>query len=210
MAILTKEQILERVKVGEISFAPRLDKFQLQSASIDLRLGFTFLVPKLWQITKAGREALNLNYYQAERPQHFEIIELEQGQYFEILPQEYVLVSTLETMKLPGDLIGMLFPRSSVNRKGLSVDLSGIINPGYEGQLVIPLTNNTKGQTIRLYPGERFCQVVFSELAAKTATEPGKYHKKDIIAGVADGGSPEEDSLIQKGEIGKLKKDHPA
>ena len=33
--------------------------------------------------------------------------------------------------------------RSSVNRRGISVDLTGIIDAGYEGQLIIPIRNNT-------------------------------------------------------------------
>jgi len=207
--MLSRKKILEKISGKEIEFSPALDKFQTQEASVDLRLGFTFMTPRLWQVTKAGREALNLNYYQADRPQNFETVELEKGQYFEILPQEHVLVSSLESIKLPNDLMAMLFPRSSVNRKGLSIDLSGVINPGYEGQLVIPVTNMTKGQIIRLYPGERFCQMIFTELSDAVEPRQGSYHKKDIILGVAQGGISEEDKLIQAGEVEKLKKEFP-
>ena len=44
--ILSKEQILERVKKGDLSFTPSLDIFQPQVDAVDLRLGFTFQVPK--------------------------------------------------------------------------------------------------------------------------------------------------------------------
>lgn len=210
MAILTKNQILERVKKDEIGFNPSLDSFQVQAHAIDLRLGFTFLVPKNWVMTPRGREALNIDHFDKKRPPYFETIELEQGQIFELLPNEYVLVSTLESVKIPKDLMAVLYPRSSTNRKGLSVDLTGIIDSGYEGQLVVPVRNNTSAQTVKLYPGERFCQIVFEKLDTVIEAEKSRYHRKDIIEGFVlekekSGRDAAEIDLISKGEIRKLK-----
>jgi deoxycytidine triphosphate deaminase len=154
MSILIKSQILEQVKSGKIAFDPPLDQFQVQCHAVDLRLGFTFLIPKQWHLTPKGREALNLDYFHLDRSKYFDVLELEKGQYFEILPNEYVMVSTLESVKLPLDLMAVLYPRSSINRRGLSVELSGIITAGYEGQLIIPVKNNTQAQIIKLYPGK--------------------------------------------------------
>lgn len=201
--ILTKKQILERIKKGELVFTPPLDKFQLQPQSVDLRLGFTFLVPKVWEMTSVGRVALQTDY--GENRNHLEVVELEEGQYFEILPREFIIVSTLESLKLPSDLMGILYPRSSVNRRGLSVDLSGIVDARYEGNLIIPVRNNTQTQVIRVYPGERFCQIVFYPLASKTRGT-SRYQKKDIIVGVLKERSTKETRLIKKGKIRELKK----
>ncbi|OGN29315.1 MAG: dCTP deaminase [Candidatus Yanofskybacteria bacterium RIFCSPLOWO2_01_FULL_49_25] len=211
MAVFSREKIIERIKDGTLSFSPALDAFQLKSDSIDLRMGFTFLVPKLWHVTKQGREALHLDYYDPDphKPNYYEVVELEQGQFFDILPQEHVIVSTLESIKMPGDAMAILFPRSSVNRRGLSVDLSGIIDAGYEGQLVIPITNNTRGQTIRLYPGERFCQIVIEELTNPTKVVESRFHRKDVVKGITSERSALEMRLIRKGEIKKLKAGHP-
>jgi dCTP deaminase len=212
MAILVREEILEYVKTGKIGFRPSLDQFQLQSHSIDLRLGFTFLVPKSWHLTKAGREALHMDYFAKNRPDYFDIIELEQGQYFDLLPNEYVLVSSLETLKIPTDLMAVMYPRSSTNRKGITVDLTGIVDSGYEGQLVIPVRNNTQSQTVRLYPGERFCQIVFERLSKDTKSKKSRYHKKDIIDGVNVGIDAKERQveikLLQAGDIKQLKSKH--
>ena len=208
--IIAKEQIQKLMQDGEIVFSPEIDALQVQSHSVDLRMGFTFLVPKLWHLTKNGREALRLDYLNADRPKYFEVVELEQGQYFEILPHEHVLVSTLESIKIPHNLMAVLYPRSSVNRRGLSVDLSGIVDAGYEGQLVIPVRNNTDGQTIKLYPGERFCQLVFEEIKdAKTGPKKSKYHKKDIISGALEEETMEEGELIKKGDLKELRKRFP-
>ncbi len=207
MAILTKKQILERTQAGEMSFTPSLDQFQVQDHAIDLRLGFTFLVPRAWKITPAGREALPVRSIENYGPGEFEVIELEEGQYFELLPHEHVLVSSLESIKVPTDLMAVLYPRSSINRKGLSVDLTGIIDSGYEGQLTLPIKNNTQFQTVRIYPGERFCQVVFEELSERVTPRKSRYHKRDIIEGTAKE-KTDEMSLIMDGKIKKIKTDY--
>lgn len=214
MSVLTRSEILDYVANGKVTFSPALDTFQLQAHSVDLRLGFTFLVPKSWHLTKKGREALHMDYFAEDRPEYFDIVELEQGQFFDLLPGEHILVSSLESVKIPDDLMAVMYPRSSTNRKGISVDLTGIIDSGYEGQLVIPVRNNTQSQTVRLYPGERFCQVVLEHLDRSVDARKSRYHQKDIIEGV-DVDSLEKErgteiDLIRHGDIKKLKTDHPA
>lgn len=209
MAVLTRDDIVGYISEGSLAFTPELDRFQLQAHSVDLRLGFTFLVPKSWHITKLGREQLRMDYYATKRPDYFDVVELEKGQFFDLLPGEHILVSSLESVKIPKDLMGVMYPRSSINRKGISVDQTGIIDSGYEGQLVIPIRNNTSSQTVRLYPGERFCQIVFEKLTQKVVARKSRYHQKDIIDGVdVDSLASErrfEVGLIKKGEIRKLK-----
>jgi dCTP deaminase len=206
MSILTKQEILERVHSGNIGINPGLDSFQLQAHAVDLRLGFTFLIPKAWRMTDHGREALSIDPLRDHGPEYFDVIELEQGQHFDLLPEEYVLVSTFETIKIPNDLMAILYPRSSVNRKGLSVDLTGIIDSGYEGPLTLPIRNNTNSQVIQLHPGERFCQIVFEELAHPVEARKSRWHQKDVV----DKGKKEKSAemkFVFNGDIKKLKKD---
>lgn len=216
MSILTKKQILERINSQNILFEPSLDEFQIQAHAIDLRLGYTFLLPKRWHLTEKGREALNIDHLSDHRPDYFDVIELEKSQTFELLPGEYVLASTLETVGIPEDLMAILYPRSSTNRKGLSVDLTGIVDSGYKGQLAIPIRNNTESQTIKLYPGERFCQIVFEKLDENAEIKESRYHQKDIIEGFIKQNfkSPEKDrtetDLVREGKITELKQEHKA
>ncbi len=204
MAILTKKQILEEIKIGKIKIKPGLDSFQLQDHAVDLRLGFTFMIPKLWKITEKGREVLDVMHFDKANNDFFEIIELEEGQYFELLPGEHVIVGTLEKISLPNDLMAILYPRSSTNRKGLSLDLTGIVDSGYEGQLTLPIRNNAKSQVVRLYPGERICQLVFETLTENTNPRKSKYHNKDVAEGVKRE-KQKEAKLILKGKIKELK-----
>jgi deoxycytidine triphosphate deaminase len=158
----------------------------------------------MWHMTPKGRESLDITHFDKRNHQYFDVVELEQGQYFELLPQEYILVCTLETIKMPNNIMGVLYPRSSTNRKGLSLDLTGIIDAGYDGQLVLPIRNNTRSQAIRLFPGERLCQVTFEELMQEVAPRRSKYHQKDIIEGIVMD-EQEEIDLINKGDIKALK-----
>ena len=204
MSVITKKQILEKIKTGELAFKPTLDRFQLQDHSVDLRLGFTFMIPKAWHLTTKGREAFDISHFDKFNAEYFDTIELEQGQYFDLLPQEYLLVGTLESVKIANNLMAVLYPRSSTNRKGLSLDLTGIVDAGYEGQLILPIRNNTRSQTVRLYPGERLCQLVFEELSESVAPKKSKYHQRDIVEGVQKE-KKDESGLVMKGDIKTLK-----
>ena len=205
MPVLTNKDILERLDNGQLAITPLIDEFQLQSHSVDLRLGFTFLIPKRWRLTKAGRVSLYIDPMSGNSgPDFFDVVELEQGQYFELLPGEHILVSSLESIKMPADLMAVLYPRSSVNRKGLSVDLTGIIDAGYEGVLTLPVQNNTASQIIRIYPGERFCQLVFETLNETVTTRKSRWHLKDVVER-GDKEKTAEIELVVKGNIKGLK-----
>ncbi|MEK7610954.1 MAG: dCTP deaminase [Patescibacteria group bacterium] len=204
MAVLTRKEIFGLIKAGSLSFRPALDKFQLQAHSVDLRIGFTFVLAKTWALTPSGRVALKVDY--GENRKYLERIKLKAGQYFEILPGEFIGIETLEEIKIPAGLMAVLYPRSSINRRGLSVDLSGIIDAGYEGKLLVPVRNNTASQIIQIFPGERFCQVVFEDLASPVLKDNGRYQNKEIGIGVLKEKSRIEEKLVRTGKIFELKK----
>ena len=62
---------------------------------------------------------------------------------------------------------------------------------------------------VRLYPGERLCQVVFETLIEPVTPRKSKYHKRDIIEGIGREKKLEA-QLVLKGAIRKLKSDYPA
>lgn len=206
MSVLTKNEIIDLMKEEILKFEPGLDKFQLQGHSIDLRLGYTFMVPRVWELVSEGRKALNIDRFQMDK-KSFEVIELEEGQFFEILPGEHVIVSTLEKITLPETIMGVLYPRSSVNRRGLSLDLTGIIDAGYEGNLVVPMRNTTSSQVIRVYPGERFCQVIFHPLVSEIDVEKSRWHNRDTTVEVLPEKNPGEMELLVSGDLRKLKEE---
>jgi dCTP deaminase len=206
--ILSSQEIIRRIRQDDLVFTPALDEFQLQAHSIDLRLGFSFLIPASWELSSEGRVALRTDHLDFEnQSSRFTLIELEEGQFFDILPGEYVGVSTLEKIKLPPDIMAVLYPRSSVNRRGLSIDLTGIVDAGFEGNLLIPVRNNTQYQVIRMYPGERFCQVVFEEIQGIPSVRQSRWHNKDIVVTIQKERSTQETEYVRMGKISQLKRD---
>jgi dCTP deaminase len=206
MSVLVKSEIIQLIKEGKLAFEPGLDKWQLQPHSVDLRLGYTFLVPKTWEMTEEGRKAVVVDYLRLkDGRKYFDVIELEEGQYFALLPRENVIVVSLEKIKMSPGLMAVLYPRSSVNRRGLAVDLSGVVDAGYEGQLMVPLRNNTNSQLIRIYPGERFCQLVFQRLEREVRVRKSRWHGRDVAAGFVPERYSREISLVRRGKLRELK-----
>lgn len=214
MSVLTRKQFLSYIKEKKIEFEPALDQFQIQPNSIDLRVGWSFYVPKTWEYNEKGRVALNINYLdRTEKKESYKIIRLKEGQYFEILPGEFIIISTLEKIKLnSGNLMAVLLPRSSTTRRGLFVE-SGIIDACYNGYLVLPVINNTRDQIIKIYPGERICQLIFHKLETNLTEEEAHIHgvaRAKYLSATpygleARGDSEQEIEFIKKGKIKELK-----
>lgn len=213
MAVLSRKDILERIKEGKLKFTPNLDAFQMQPHAVDLRLGLRFRLARHWKVTDKGREATIVDPFTDLNTQH-EVIDLKPGQYFELLPGEMVIGETYEQIGLTSeDIMAVLYPRSSLNRRGLSIDLSGIVDVWYEGALMIPISNKTD-QVIRVYPGERICQVTFSTLSSAISKEEGELH--GVAKAKYQGGNgvharkdrTEEIDLIKSGQLDTLKQNY--
>ncbi len=216
MSVLTRQDILKKIETGAIGFTPNIDQFQLQPHAVDLRLGYTFLIPRNWTLDEKGRRAINvaIDDEEAHREQ-FDEIQLQPGQYFDLLPNEFVIGTSLERIEMNDmKLMAILFPRTSTNRRGIDLSLSGIIDTGYKGNLIFPMKNEAGDQVIRMYPGERVCQVIFEELTSplteKEANMHGvtvaKYSDSDSTAFKLD--KEEERRLLIEGRLDDLKTEY--
>ena len=85
--ILIKDQFLELMRAGSLRFEPALDSLQIGQVSIDLRLGFTFMVPKLSRMTARGRELFSITL-DDDGVERFDTVQLEPGQEFQMAPGE--------------------------------------------------------------------------------------------------------------------------
>src|SRR5688572_16523650 len=127
--VLTREEIKKKIKDKELAFEPNLDGFQLQPHAVDLRLGNIFYLPRTWEINKKGRVALYVDPTSPTSLENYDEVLLKNGQYFEVLPGEYVVGRTLEKISLNSpNIMGVLYPRSSINRRGLSIGMTGIVD----------------------------------------------------------------------------------
>ena len=168
--IVTSNKYLE-----EVGITPKPDAWQINFAALDLRVGVKIYRPV------SGQEMI-----------------LQPGQRLAINSKEHFLIQTLEKVTLPNDIVGVVYPRSGTNRKGITVDMTGIVDPGYSGHLMIPVTN-MMNKTVFFYPGERIAQIMFhrTEAVAESVRE-SKYHESGMQA---KPDKEEETKLLESGEL---------
>lgn len=104
----------------------------------------------------------------------YEVIDLTKNQ-FSLQPGESVLVQSIESFKIPEDMIAVIFERYSIKLMGLSISPASYMNPGYEGTLSFLAVNYSSGP-IQLTPGVKFCQLAISQL---TSPSDKPYNKQD-------------------------------
>ena len=117
--ILTDRQIKEALSAGDIAISP-FDEQQVQSASIDLRVG------EEGATTKTKRR-VNI------REHGFLLLE----------PGDFGVISIFEELWLGPQHVGRIGLRSKYARKGLIATTGPQIDPGYHGRLTLGVTNLT-------------------------------------------------------------------
>lgn len=169
---ISGETIRNLIATNELVVRPLLEDSQISQIGIDFRLGCNFL------ISVHGREAfintsLNDEFGEGQRDvkRFFQESRRQLGETFILYPNQTVLASSLEYVKLPDKHLLTLYMRSSYSRLGLTV--STIVQPGYCGCLSIELTNNNNNP-INLTVGARIFQGVLL-----IADHPSPYFKKE-------------------------------
>lgn len=139
-----------------------IEKEQIQPASIDIRLGNTFSV-----VEDTSTGIINL-----ENEIKYKTITTDS---YILLPNQFVLATTMEYFDLPDDLTAFVEGRSSLGRMGLFIQNAGWVDPGFKGEITLELYNANRC-AIELKAGRRVGQLVFAKMD-ETALNPynGKY-----------------------------------
>jgi dCTP deaminase len=183
MTVLSRDDIIARIRKRELVLSPLLEERQLGPASVDLRIGNVVLM-----VRARGLPVVEPKNYIRPPDQH-EVVagkrqkherhELTFMQRFLLHPGTLALVPTLEWVRLPEDIQGFVTARSSWAREGLSIATASFIGPLYEGCITLELAN--LGQIpISLYPGLRIAQIAFYSL--DTAAVPRPYDPSQFQA----------------------------
>jgi dCTP deaminase len=182
VSVLSRTGILRRMKRGDLVVSPVLGPEQLGPSSVDLRAGNVFLTvrarglshvdPRDQWIAQRGSDDHSLMLARRQKHERFE---LPFGRPFLLHPGMLALIPTLEWIKLPQDLQGLVTARSCWAREGLSIATATLINPSYRGIITLELAN--LGQIpIKLYPGLRIAQIAFHRLDVKqSAGTPSQF-----------------------------------
>jgi dCTP deaminase len=163
--VLSDVDIKKAISSKRIIIKPVPDlSTQLGSCSIDLRLGNTFRIfdySKYPYIDPAKKDFSN---------EITKVIKVAKYGEFIMQPGEFVLAVTLESVKIPPDLMGRLEGRSSLGRLGLVVhSTASIFDPGWDGNPVLELGNLGR-MAIKLTVGMRICAMTFEELSSPAST----------------------------------------
>lgn len=141
--MLCDTHVADMVAAGRLGVDP-FDPAMLQPASLDVRLGDTFL-----------RDGMFIH----------PVMGIPGNQSVVLEPGIFMLAHTLETVNLPSDLAARVEGKSSWGRRGLLVHLTaGFVDPGFEGQITLEL-KNLSNQQLRLMIGEPIAQLSFHQLS---------------------------------------------
>lgn len=158
--ILSDKTILKMLKAKTLTIEP-LEIGQVQPASVDIRLGNTFSI-----VEDSATGILDL-----ENEMHYKTIA---SNTYLLLPNQFVLATTMEYFELPNDLTAFVEGRSSLGRMGLFIQNAGWVDPGFRGEITLELYNANRC-AIELKAGRRVGQLVFAKMD-NTALNP--YHGK--------------------------------
>lgn len=182
--LLHDDGLARAIETGDLIVDP-YDPKRLQPSSIDLTLGNQFRhfegTPPWIDPREDNTELMAL--HTVNQDCHFS--------YFSLLPHEFVLAATVETVGLSDAMAGRVEGKSSLGRLGLMVhSTAGFIDPGFSGQITLELFNATNS-TIRLYPGMPVAQIcifkmtgsarvpynITGKYSGQTGPTPSRYHQ---------------------------------
>lgn len=180
--MLSDIAIYDLLERGVITVAPidDLDK-RLQPASLDVRLGSQFLVPR--------RHRLEFIDPKADSSILWDPRTVPENQHFVLHPGEFVLATTIERVTLPDSVAARVEGKSSVGRLGILVhSTAGFIDPGFDGEVTLEIFSVSALPT-RLYPGMPIAQLAFiptdqpvanpyaGKYTGQVGPQPSRYHR---------------------------------
>lgn len=160
MMILSDSEIKKRIQSGEIwvESDAKYDIFQqVWPASLDFRL---------WNVFKYYRKANQtvIDVRNGVEDKYVCIAELKDNEKFIIHPWDFILSASLESFKIPEDLVARCEWRSSLWRLGIVIHSTAwFIDPWFEWTITLEMTNINE-VPIAIYPGMRIGQIAFESL----------------------------------------------
>jgi len=170
MGVLTREEILREISLGNIEIDP-FEEDQVGPGSIDLRLGNEFRVFKKLINVCVVEDGISVEDLT-------ELLEVKES--FTLMPGETVLGITHERIKLPPTICGWLEGRSRFARMGLVIHMTaGFVQPGINNRQVLEIGNLAPFSLV-LKPGVKICQIVLQRTEGE-ASYQGRYMRQDKL-----------------------------
>lgn len=108
------------------------------TASVDVRLGQHFSVPRRTKLSKLDHFAKD---YEQDLQRYKDTYFIPIGDYFVLHPRQFVLGETLEWIHLPSNLTATVVGRSAWGRDGLVIATATGVHPNFSGILTLEIAN---------------------------------------------------------------------
>ncbi len=167
--VLGIDEVLRRVKKQKL--IENLGARELKNpegVGVDLRLGAVYKIVSGGAFIEAG-----LGKRKGVKTKLLAEFKKSSKQWVVIKPGEYYLVSTVEIINTPKDLMPQVFPRTSLFRAGLLL-LNSKTDPGYKGTLTMGLKNLSDFDVI-LQMGARIANIVFHKIEGQIVSYRGQH-----------------------------------
>lgn len=163
MKLLTHDEILKLISDANPSslfLDPLLAEDQVGSVTVDLRLGYDFLVSILTR-----KPAIEPCPWDDEKKRgihsYFQETRRRIGERFVLYPHQVVLSTSIEFLSLPNNIFAEVSIRSSYSRLGVSI--STTLQPGWKGTVPLELFNHGNSP-VEMVVGSRVCQARFYQI----------------------------------------------
>ena len=162
--ILSDRDIRKAIAEGRIHIEP-FDDADVQPSSVDLHVDRFFRT-----FHNARHPFIDVRLPMDDLT---EMVEVDEHEAFILHPGEFVLGSTAESVRLARDLVARLEGKSSLGRLGLLIhSTAGYVDPGFEGQLTLELSN-VANLPITIYPKMKIGQISFFRLTSEAENPYG-------------------------------------
>jgi dCTP deaminase len=163
MRLLTRTDLLASLANPDpdsLFLDPLLQEAQIGPVSVDLRLGYDFLVSILTRRPTIEPHPLE-NIKKRGIQSYFQETRRRLGERFILYPHQVVLSTTVEYLALPQNVYADVMVRSSYGRLGISV--TTMMQPGWRGTVPLEIFNH--GNTpVEMVVGSCICQARFFQI----------------------------------------------
>lgn len=152
--LLSDRSIMEAIKEENLIFPYNRDN--LQPCSYDVTLDNVFKTISrdhgTSYIDAETKETIDCSYFTMNNKN------------YTLMPGEFVLGSTIETVKIPNGIAARFEGKSSLGRIGLSTHITaGFIDPGFRGNITLEI-HNANAVPIMMHAGMKIGQLCFMTL----------------------------------------------
>lgn len=146
---------------------------QINPASLDLTIGMKYrrAVKCSDDVTYGFKHEKEAEFYSGEK--YWKKCSAKSG-FILLQPGDAVLACTREFIRMPLNVSGQIFTKSTLGRMFINHMMAGFVDPGFEGRLTLELVNEGP-HCVKIPVGARVVQMILSKLDRKSAAYAGRY-----------------------------------